>query len=581
MNEGRSTRRCILGLCALALAAAGQSACASGKAASGSPRASEAASLLISPDVAARRARLAPVEIAADLAPLIAEDRAVLADLIAAAREMDVIFRRQVWEGNAATASALERAEGALAAPARELFRLMQGPWDRLDGETPFVGEVAKPAGAGFYPEDLSKEEFERWVAEHPEERAAFLSERTVIERAGDDLRAVPYPEAYAAPLARAAAHLRAAAAKTSHPTLRRFLETRADAFRSNQYTESDMAWMDIDAPVEVTIGPYETYEDGLLGYKAAFEAFVTVALPEPSRALARYKEMLPWLEGNLPIPDRHKNPKRGTESPIRVVDVVFTSGDANSGVKTIAYNLPNDERVREAKGSKKVLLRNVIRAKFDRLLLPIAARTLAPEDAARVNFEAFFDEVLHHELAHGLGPGFLEKDGKTTEVRLELKELYTTLEEAKADVMGIYDILALIDAGEMPAALRDGLDPTYVAGLFRSARFGVREAHGQGVVAQFNYLLEQGALEVDAAGRYRTVAAKFPSAIRSLLHEMLMLQATGDYAGTKAFLARHGQPTPPLLAAIDRLADLPVDLDTGYAQAESLVAPRSLAGRR
>jgi hypothetical protein len=331
------------------------------------------------------------------------------------------------------------------------------------------------------------------------------------------------------------------------------------------------VAWMDLDAPVEVTIGPYETYEDGLFGYKASFEAYVTVALPKESQALALYKSRLPWLERNLPIPDAQKNLKRGAESPISVVDVVFTAGDANRGVKTIAYNLPNDERVREAKGSKKVLLRNIIRAKYDRMLVPIAQRTLSAADAAHVSFEAFFNQTLHHELAHGLGPGTIVKDGRTTEVRLELKDLYSTLEEAKADVMGIYDILALIEKGDMPRELRAAVDPTYVAGLFRSARFGVHEAHGQGTVAQFNYLLEKGALALDADGRYRTVADQFPDAIRALLHDMLTLQAAGDYEGTKAFLARYGQPTPPLLAAIERLGDLPVDLDAVYRQAEEL----------
>ncbi|HLF55920.1 MAG TPA: peptidase, partial [Thermoanaerobaculia bacterium] len=211
------------------------------------------------------------------------------------------------------------------------------------------------------------------------------------------------------------------------------------------------------------------------------------------------------------------------------------------------------------------------IRAKYDRMLVPIAARTLAAADAQRVSFDAFFDEVLHHELSHGLGPGTIVKNGQPTEVRLELKELYSTLEEAKADVMGIYNILALVEAGEMPRELRSSLDPTYVAGLFRAARFGVHEAHGQGVVAQFNYLLEKGALAIDGEGRYRTVVDRFPAGIRDLLREMLTLQAEGDYEGTKRFLDRYGHPTPPLEAAIERLRDLPVDLDTRYTQADGL----------
>jgi hypothetical protein len=536
-----------------------------------SPSPASGAGLAIAPDVAQRAARLAPTEISADLSPLGAGDRQALAELVAAAREMDTIFRLQVWRGNPALESELARAQGPLAEAARRLFVLMQGPWDRLDADAPFVGTQTKPAGGGFYPEDLTKEEFERWIAAHPGDRDAFVAERTVIVRDGAALRAVPYDEAYREPLARSAAHLRAAAAATSSPTLRRFLETRAAAFASNDYYESDSAWMDVAAPVEVTIGPYETYEDGLFGYKAAFEAFVTVALPAESKALDRYKARLPWLERNLPIPDEHKNLKRGSESPISVVDVVFTAGDANRGVKTIAYNLPNDERVREAKGSKKVLLHNVIKAKFDQMLLPIARRTLSPADAERVSFEEFFNQTLHHELSHGLGPGTIVKNGKTTEARLELQELYSTLEEAKADVMGIYNILALIDQGEMPKELRATVDPTYVAGLFRSARWGVTEAHAQGVVAQFNYLLAKGAIEIDGDGRYRTVAAKFPDGIRSLLHDMLMLEATGDYAGTKRFLDSYGQPTPPLVAAIGRLQDLPSDLDSVFSQAAQL----------
>jgi len=531
------------------------------------------AELVIAPDVDARLAQLAPVEIAADLAPLDDEDRAVLTEILRAAREMDPIFRRQVWAGNAAMEAELRAAHGETAAKALQLFVLMQGPWDRLDADAPFVGTSPKPAGAGYYPEDLTKEELEAWIAAHPEDEAAFRGERTLIVRRDGGLAAVPYREAFAENLGRAAEHLRAAAAATRHASLRTFLESRADAFLSDEYTQSDMDWMDLEAPVEVTIGPYETYEDGLYGYKAAYEAFVTVNLPEEAEALQRYKEKLPWLERNLPIPDEHKNLNRGTDSPIRVVDVVYTSGDANAGVKTVAYNLPNDERVREAKGSKKVMLHNVLRAKFDRLLTPIAERTLTPEDAARVSFDAFFDEVLHHELSHGLGPGKIVKDGRATEVRLELQELYSTMEEAKADVMGIYNILALIDSGDMSADLRDALDPTYVAGLFRAARFGVHEAHGQGVVAQFNYLLEKGALQIDDAGRFGTVAEKFPDGIRDIVHDITMLQATGDYDGTKAFLARYGQATPPLLAAIDRLSDLPIDLDTRYSQAEDLVA--------
>ncbi len=524
----------------------------------------------IAPDVEQRLAKLTTVRLEADLSALSPADRRVLDLLVEASRAMDEIFLRQVWAGNPELRQRLAAARGPRVEAARQYFAINFGPWDRLAEMEPFIGSTPHPDGAGYYPVDMTKEEFERWVAQHPGEREAFISTTTVIRREGDRLVAVPYAREYAAWLEPAARLLRQAAEATDNASLKRFLTLRADAFASDDYYASDMAWMDLDAPVEVTIGPYETYEDSLFGYKAAYESFVTVALPAESAALSRYKERLPWLEGNLPLPEEHKNRTRGSESPIRVVDEVFTAGDTRSGVQTIAFNLPNDERVREAKGSKKVLLRNIMRAKYDRILVPIAERVLAPEQVGDVSWDAYFNEVLHHELSHGLGPGTITVGGRRTEVRHELKDLYDTLEEAKADVMGVYNILALIEAGEMPAALRRALEPTYVAGLFRSARFGVGEAHGQGVTAQFNYLQEKGALTVDGQGRYRAVSEKFPAAVRDLLRDMLLLQATGDYAGTQRFLERYGKATPELLAAIGRLGDVPVDVRPVYAYAEA-----------
>lgn len=527
-----------------------------------------AAELTVAPDIAKRLAEFAPTDIRADLSALSAEDREVLALVVEASRWLDPIFLRQVWHGNPALADRIAGWRRGDEGAAREYFQLNFGPWDRLDEMKPILGAFEHPAAAGYYPPGVTKEEIEAWIEAHPADREAFTSTVTVIRRDGDRLIAVPYSVAYREWLEPAARLLREAAAKTSNASLERFLSTRAEAFLSDDYYESDVAWMDLDSPVEVTIGPYETYEDGLFGYKAAFESFVTVNLPAESAALARYKDELPWLERNLPIPDEHKNLGRGAESPIRVVDEVFTAGDARSGVMTLAYNLPNDERVREAKGSKKVLLRNVMRAKYDRILEPIAERVLAAESLADLSFDAYFNSVLHHELAHGLGPGRITVDGRQTEVRLELEDLYSTLEEAKADVAGVYDILSLIDKGVMPEELRRTLPATYLAGLFRSARFGLHEAHGRGVVAQFNYLLDKGALEIGSDGRFRTVDERFPAAIRELLAEMLMLQARGDYPGTTAFLDRWGRATPELEAAIGRLDDVPIDIRPRFVSA-------------
>ena len=559
----RSLTILCLGLAALACRAPEDSTAAAPR--QEETAAQEAPRMAVVPDIEKRLEQFSPTPMTADLAALTPEDRQVLDKLVEAARYMNEIFLRQVWAGNPELHQQIQTWNGVAQGAARAYYDIMFGPWDRVDEMKPFIGDFKHPEGAGYYPEDMTKEEFEKHLQANPGDKDAFSSNFTAIRRQDGKLVAVPYSQEYKQWLDPAAQLLREAAQTTKNASLRRFLELRADAFASNDYYQSDLAWMDLDAPVEVTIGPYETYEDTLFGYKAAFEAFVTVDVPKESAALARYKERLPWLERNLPLPDEHKNPNRGTESPIRVVDSVYTAGDTRAGIPTVAFNLPNDERVREAKGSKKVLLRNTIQAKYDKILVPIAQRVLAPEQVQDVSFDAFFNEVLHHELSHGLGPGTITVNGRKTEVRLELKEVFSTLEEAKADVMGIYNILALIEQGEMPKELRKSLEPTYVAGLFRSARFGVDEAHGQGVVAQFNYLTEKGALQVDQSSRYRAVSDKFPGAIRDLLHDMLMLQATGDYQGTKNFLDKYGKATPALREAISHLKDLPVDVRPVY----------------
>ena len=565
----RLTLTCLAGL-ALGTTLAFQAGC---KPASTPPNPEQTATgtagkeLRIVSDIDKRVAQFAPTPLNADLSALTAEDRQVLDKLVEASKLMNEIYLRQAWTGNPAMREELKGYTGPNADAVRQYFTINFGPWDRLDERKPFIGDQPHPRGAGYYPEDLTKEAFEDWIAKHPGDKEKLTSTVTVIRRGPDGgLVAIPYSQEYAEWLKPAAKLLREAAALAKNASLKKYLELRADAFENDDYYASDFAWMDLDAPVEVTIGPYETYEDDLFGYKAAFESFVTVNLPEQSAALTRYKERLPWLEKNLPIPDADKNLHRGTDSPIRVVDTVYSAGDTRAGVQTVAFNLPNDERVREAKGSKKVLLHNIMRAKYDKILIPIAQQVLDPAQVKDVSFDAYFNEVLHHELSHGLGPGTITVDGRKTEVRLELKELFSTLEEAKADVMGVYNILALIEQGEMPAALRQSLEPTYVAGLFRSARFGVDEAHGQGVVAQFNYLMQKGALVTDANGRVHAVSEKFPAAMRDLLHDMLALQARGDYNGTKQFLDTYGKPTQAMRDAIGRLNTVPVDIKPEYA---------------
>ena len=516
-------------------------------------------------DIVERRAQFVQQALDADVSHLSAGDREALKHLVAAARSMDEIFWLQAWAGNPGFAPEVEALEGDGAEAAKDYYRIMYGPWDRLVHREPFLGDRAHPDGAGYYPEDMTAGEFEAWLEAHPSDREAFTSLFTVVRRDGGGLFAVPYSEAYREHLETAARELVAAAEATDNQSLRRFLELRAEAFMTDDYYESDKAWMDLDSDIEVVIGPYETYEDSLFGYKAAFESFVCVTQPEDSVRLEIFKSQLPFLERNLPIPDEHKNFDRGSESPIRVVDELFAAGDTRAGVQTIAFNLPNDERVREEKGSKKVLLKNIMRAKYDAVLKPIAGRVLPEDEADRIAFEAFYQFTLHHELSHGIGPGQISVDGRETEVRLELRDLYSAFEEAKADVLGIYDIYALVESGVMSEEILDSLPWTYAAGMFRTTRFGVAEAHGLGMVLQANYLLEKGAVELTEDGRFKPVPELFEETFRDLARELLMIQALGDYDGALDMVERYGSVHPAMAAVIEGLTDLPVDVDPFY----------------
>ena len=522
--------------------------------------------LKVAADVAARRARFVVQTLSADTKGLAAGDLAALGHLVRATQLIDAVFQRQACPGYRELAQRVEKLTGPDAQAAKDYFRIMMGPWDRLDGFTPFLEGVSHPAGAGFYPEDMTKREFEKWLAAHPGDRKEFTSPVTVIRRRGNDLVAVPYAQEYHDLLAEAGSELKAAADATPNASLKRFLKERAEAFLSNDYYASDLAWMDLDGPVEAVIGPYETYEDGLFGTKAAFEAFICVEQRTDSEQLAVFKTQLPFLESRLPIPDEYKNTKRGNESPIRVADEVITGGDALRGVQTLAFNLPNDERVREAKGSKKVLLKNMMRAKYDAVLTAVAALALPPEDVVSVSFESYFHHVLFHELSHGLGPGRIKVGGRQTEVRQELKELYGAIEEAKADVLGVYTLAVLANKKVVPLTVVAPLPWTYLAGLFRAARFGAGDAHGMGVVIQANYLLSKGAIEVTREGRFRPVLTKFAAGIRDLAHDLLMIEAQGSYSGAQELVKNYGTVKPAMAKVLESLRGVPVDVEPVFA---------------
>jgi hypothetical protein len=522
-------------------------------------------------------ARFAPVEIAADVSKLPDHERRALGKLVEAAAIMDALFLRQVWAGNDALLQTLARAAvaGTPDAAARlHYFLINKGPWSRLDHNKPFIPAPAKPESANFYPAGATKEAVQKWIDSlSGEARAQATGFFTAIRRApgGGDFIAVPYSIEYQGELAAAAALLREAAALTTQPTLKAYLSSRADAFISNDYYASDVSWMELDASIEPTIGPYEVYEDEWFNFKAAFEAFITLRDDAETKKLVTFSSGLQELENALPIDPRHRNAKLGAMAPIRVVNVVFTAGDANRGVQTAAFNLPNDERVVREKGSKRVMLKNVQEAKFRTVLVPISKIVLPAAHQKYVSFDAFFTHILMHELMHGLGPHNISVAGKATTVRQELKETYSAIEEAKADVSGLWALKQLADKKQIEPAIAETMYTTFLASAFRSIRFGINEAHGRGIAIQLNYLLDAGAFTIRPDGTFEVDHAKMPDAVTALTRDIMTLQAEGQYAKAKDLIGRLGVVRQPIQQALDRLAKVPVDIEPKFVTAATL----------
>jgi hypothetical protein len=526
-------------------------------------------------------ARFAPAEIGADIGALPDNERQALARLVDAARIMDGLFLRQVWSGNDAMLESLARRAvrdraSAEAGDMLHYFLINKGPWSRLDHSKPFVpGAPVKPESANFYPAGATKDEIQKWLDSLTgAARTAATGFFTTIRRGPDGrFMSVPYSVEYQGELALAAALLREAAALTAQPTLKAFLTSRADAFISNDYYASDVAWMELDASIEPTIGPYEVYEDEWFNFKAAFEAFITVRDDAETKKLQVFGSELQGLENALPIDPALRNPKLGALAPIKVVNVVFTAGDANRGVQTAAFNLPNDERVVKEKGTKRVMLKNVQEAKFRMVLEPIAKVALPEVDQTTVAFDAFFTHILMHELMHGLGPHAIVVGGRQTTVRQELKETYSAIEEAKADVSGLWALKQLADQGKVDKAIARTMYTTFLASSFRSIRFGINEAHGRGIAIQLNSFLDQGAFVVGRDGRFTVDEGKMGAAVTSLTRDIMTLQAEGSYQKAKALIDTLGVVRPPVQQVLDRLAAIPVDIEPAFTTAATLGA--------
>lgn len=517
------------------------------------------------PDIVDRLFKYAPTPIAFDEALLTVEQREVLEKLVQAAKHMDNIFWKQAYYEGLSMKELLEKSGDPFDKDYLDFLIINFGPFDRQDGNKPFLGTAIKPPGAGFYPPDLSEKEFQDYIVSHPEVKELLESPYTVIKRKGTELVAVPYNEEYRDELEPAARYLKEAAGITTNASLKRYLEQRAKDLLRNDYYESDCLWIDLkDNVVEIVIGPFEVYEDNLMGIKAAYEAFVYINDLEEMKKLKGYLDHLGDMQKSLPVDKKYKDAViAGLESPLNVVIEVFTGGDTKAGIQTSAFVLPNDERVREEKGTKKVFLKNMMEAKFNKSLVPISKRILTAEDAEFVSFYAYFTETLLHEIAHVLGVNYVTlPDGTRTTVNNALKDRYSMIEEAKADIVGLYSIHLLMDKGLIPPEKEKEIYSTYLAGFFRSMRFGVASAHGMATLMEFNFIKEKGGFTYEeAAGKFKVSPEKMKEAIRALARELLILEGDGNYENAASFIDRYAKMDELITRTIEKLQDIPVDI--------------------
>ena len=519
-------------------------------------------------DIRSRLSAYAHVDLKVDLSSLAPEDRRALGSLVESVGVMDELYWRQMGRQALEARAAFADAQDPLDRLYRDFIMINYGPFDLRNGMKPFIrledhGE--RSPGAGFYPADMSREEFETFIRSHPELHDEFVRSNTLIRRIDGTLVAVPYEKVYINELSVASRALRRAATAVSSPSLRRYLSLRAEALVSGDYYASDVAWLAVrDNQLDVVIGPIETYDDGLFGYKASYEGAVLVKDAKRSRALDVYIEHLEGMSSALPVDERYRRTS-GDGNVLEVVNVIRFGGDFNAGIKTVAASLPNDERIIQEKGAKKQIYKNVLEAKFDTILEPIAKLFLPKKKRSLVTREAFVTNVLMHELSHTLGVEYVVGQEGTT-VRRALKERYPPIEEAKADVVGIYNLQYLTKAGIFTKWETEESYNTYLAGILRSIRFGADEAHGLGTAVQLNYIMNAGGIVFNPkTGVFSISKKKFESAITMLVTELLEIEGTGDYRRAGELLDANGSLTPEVSEALLRTKGVPVDVTFTY----------------
>jgi len=517
-------------------------------------------------DIDTRLTKYAQVEVSSDVPGLDDSQKAALAKLIEAAKIMDELFWKQASADGLELREKLAASDSELDQKLLHFLKINKGRFDRQANDEPFIGTGAKPAGATFWPEDLTVAELEEYIADFPEEKDALYSLLTLVRREYDKLVAIPYHKVYTEDLQKAAGLLREAAELVENETLKNYLNIRAEALVTDDYLASDMAWMDLEGNMlDIVIGAIEPYEDRLMNLKAAYESFVLVKDEEASRALDSYINAMDAMQKALPVEEQFKRNEILLGSSVGVFTLVYGGGDGDAGIKTVAISLPNDERVREQKGSRKIMLRNAIQAKFENTLLPISKRLLTPADYELVDGDIFFSNILLHEIAHSFGNDFvLDAEGNSTGTKADvaLRNLSTPLEECKADIGGLYSYGVLMERGIIAEDKLPSVYATFLGGIFRSVRFGAASAHGVANAIQVNWLIENEGIVFDEEGRYVIDPEKFAAGVESLLTELLMTQMTGDFARAEEVVTKYGKLPMELKYKLSEMNDIPVDIE-------------------
>jgi hypothetical protein len=526
----------------------------------------------VAADLDQRLAKFRRVQMPYRSAGLTAKERQMVEKLVDASRNLEDIFWRQ------SDPEALDLYQSLVTSKSIKDIKLRHYLWinaarfDLIDENKPFVGTKPMPPGRGFYPEGLTREKIEQYVKEHPEKKAEIYSPFTVVRWRGDELIGVPYHVAYASFLQPAAQDLREAAKVSPDPAFASFLRLRADALLNDDYFKSDLAWVDLKDPkVDVIFAPYETYLDDLLGVKTSYGAAVLIRNPEESRKLAMFQKYVPEIQEALPLPTEDLPSKRGLQTPMEVMDAPYRAADLRHGYQAVADNLPNDPRIHEQKGSKKIFFKNFMDARVNYVILPLAQYMMRPEQAAKASGEGYMHGTILHEMAHGLGPTSARTKAGKVDIREAIGPQYGGLEEAKADVVGMFGLKWLVDKGALPKEKLEGYYASYLAGMFRTMRFGVGEAHGQAEMMEFNYLFERGAIKRETSGKYLVLYDKMPGAIADLAKELLEIEATGDRARAEAWFKKYDVMPTELKTALKAASKVPVDVDPVFSFKEQL----------